>query len=67
MRQLELTERILRLRGVPVFQALPGADLAQIAESIRTRTFEKGDVLLREDEPPKSFFLLGTGTVTMRR
>jgi CRP-like cAMP-binding protein len=67
VRQLELTERLLRLRGVPVFRPLPAGDLAQIAESIRPRTFERGDVLLREDEPPKSFYLLSTGTVTMRR
>jgi CRP-like cAMP-binding protein len=67
VRQLELTERILRLRGVPVFASMTSADLAQLATAMRTRTFEKGDVLLREDEPPRSFYLLGTGRVTMQR
>jgi CRP-like cAMP-binding protein len=34
---------------------------------MRSATFEKGDVLLREDEPPKAFHMLVTGAVTMRR
>jgi CRP-like cAMP-binding protein len=67
VRQLELTERILRLRGVPTLRTLPANELAQLARSLRTVTFRKGDVLLREDEPPRSFFLLMTGTVTLRR
>lgn len=67
MRQLEITERILRLRGVPVFRGMASNDLAQLAVAVEPRTFQRGDVLLREDEPPRSFFLLGSGTVTMRR
>lgn len=67
MRQLEVTERILRLRGVPTLRTLPANEIAQLARSLRTVTFRKGDVLLREDEPPRSFFLLTTGTVTLRR
>ena len=67
MRQLELTERILRLRGVPTLRTLPASDVAQLARSMRTVTFRRGEVLLREDEPPRSFFLLTTGTVTLRR
>jgi len=67
VRQLELTERILRLRGVPTLRSLASNELAQLAASMRTVTFRKGEVLLREDEPPRSFFLLLTGTVTLRR
>lgn len=67
MRQLELTERILRLRGVPTLRALPATDLAQLASSMRTVTFRRGEILLREDEPPRSFYLLTTGRVTLRR
>jgi CRP-like cAMP-binding protein len=65
--QRDLTERILRLRQVPTMAHLPTSDLAQLAASLRARTFKKGDVLLREDEPPRSFFMLGSGTVTMHR
>jgi CRP-like cAMP-binding protein len=67
VRQLELTERILRLRGVPTFRTLPASALAQLASSMRTVTFKRGEILLREDEPPRSFYLITTGTVTLRR
>lgn len=67
MRQLEMTERILRLRGVPTLRTLPATDLAQLAASMRTVRFKRGDTILREDEPPRSFFLIMTGTVTLRR
>ncbi|CAN5918435.1 hypothetical protein BH11MYX4_BH11MYX4_43220 [soil metagenome] len=67
MRQLELTERILRLRAVPTLSGLPGSELAQLAASLRSVAFRRGEVLLREDEPPRSFFLITSGTVTLRR
>ena len=67
MLQHDLTERILCLRQVPMLKALGAAEIAQLAMAMRTRTFEKGDVILREDEPPRGFFLLVSGTVTMRR
>lgn len=67
MRQLDLTERLLRLRGVPVFRSLTPAALAPLAASIRSNTFEKGQVILREDESPRAFHMLLTGSVTMRR
>ena len=67
MRQLEMTERILRLRSVPTLSGLPGSELTQLAASLRPVAFRKGEVLLREDEPPRSFFLIGSGTVTLHR
>jgi CRP-like cAMP-binding protein len=67
VRQLEVTERILRLRSVPTLRTLPANEIAQLAASLRTITFKRGDILLREDEPPRSFYLLTTGTVTLRR
>lgn len=67
MRQLDLTERILRLRMVPVFRSMDAGTLAALAASIRPRGYEKGELLQREDEPPRSFFLLSAGTVRMER
>ncbi len=43
------------------------SELAPLAASLTSATFEKGDVLLREDEPPRAFHMLLTGSVTMRR
>lgn len=67
MRQLDLTERLLRLRGVPVFRSMTASQLAPLAASIRSNTFERGQVILREDEAPRAFHMLLTGSVTMRR
>jgi CRP-like cAMP-binding protein len=67
MRQQDLTERLLRLRGVPVFRGMTAPELAPLAATMRSATFEKGDILLREDEPPRAFHMLVTGAVTMRR
>jgi CRP-like cAMP-binding protein len=67
VRQLDLTERLLRLRGVPTFRNLTTTDLAPLAATVRSARFEKGEVLLHEDDAPRSFYLLVTGAVTMRR
>lgn len=50
-----------------MFRGVATADLVQLAASMRHRSFEKGEVVIREDEPPRSFFMLTTGAVTMRR
>lgn len=42
-------------------------ELAPLAATMRPATFEKGEVVLREDEPPRSIHMLVRGTVTMRR
>lgn len=63
----DLTERLLLLRGVPVFKSMKTSELAPLAVSMSSAKFEKGDLLLREGEPPRSLHLLVTGSVTMRR
>lgn len=67
MLQRDLTERMLRLRGVPVLATLPSGEVAQLAASLKYRHFPRGATIMREDEPPRGFFMLITGTVTMRR
>lgn len=67
MRQHDITERLLRLRSVPVFRGMSATDLAPLAASMRSATFERGDVILHEDEPPRAFHMLVSGRVTMRR
>jgi CRP-like cAMP-binding protein len=65
--QLELTERILRLRAVPTLRTLSASELAQLAGALRSVVFRRDEVLLSEDEPPRSFYLITSGTVAMRR
>ena len=67
MRQLDLTERVFRLRGIPMFKSMSASELAPLASSLRARKFQKGELLLREDQPPRSFYMLLTGSVTMHR
>lgn len=67
MRRHELTERLLRLRSVPIFSSVPSAELAPLAATMRAASFERGDLLLREDAVPASFHVLLSGEVTMRR
>lgn len=67
MHQLEITERMIRLRGVPFFRSMPAGELAQLASTLRLRSWTKGEVILSEDAPPTSFVLVGTGRVGMTR
>ena len=46
-RYVDLTERILHLRSIPVGAMLPAAVLKTIAGCLRERTFDAGTVLMR--------------------
>ncbi len=63
----ELTERILRLRTMPILVGLPSADLAALAQTMRSHTFMKGETILAEGEPPRAMYLVRSGVATMRR
>jgi CRP-like cAMP-binding protein len=63
----ELTERILHIRMMPILVGLPPRDIAALASMVRTRVFQRGEVILAEDEPPRSMYVVRTGVVTMRR
>ncbi|HEY8079285.1 MAG TPA: cyclic nucleotide-binding domain-containing protein, partial [Labilithrix sp.] len=63
----DLTERILRLRTMPILTALPTNDLAALAQTMRSHTFAKGQTILAEDEQPRAMYLVRTGVATMRR
>lgn len=67
MHRHELTERLLRLRAVPLFASAASADLAPLAATMRAASFDKGEVLLRGDAVPTSFHVLLSGVVTLRR
>ena len=60
-------ERILQLRRMPAFAALPLEALAAIADTLRERQFPKGAVVQREGEPVSRIQLLLDGTVATSR
>jgi CRP-like cAMP-binding protein len=52
---------------MPVFTGLPSNDLTALAETLTARNFERDEVMLVEDMPPRSMYLIRAGKVTMRR
>jgi CRP/FNR family cyclic AMP-dependent transcriptional regulator len=60
-------ERILSLHKLPVLGTLPSAELGQIAEIARERSFPKGAVLFREGEPVQAVQVVVEGAVNIQR
>src|SRR5919204_576889 len=51
------------LRKVPLFSGLSESDLAAFAELTRERSYPKGSVIVFEDDPGDSLFLVAAGQV----
>lgn len=51
------------LATVPLFKSLDGAELARFAELVREKSYPKGSVILFEDDPGDSLFLVRDGRV----
>jgi CRP/FNR family cyclic AMP-dependent transcriptional regulator len=51
------------LATVPLFKSLDPAELAQFAELLREKAYPKGNVILFEDDPGDSLFIVRTGRV----
>lgn len=62
-----LTERILVLRSLPYFSSLPSAEVTSIARTMRPHVYAKGDVILKEEDPPRSVHVITSGTVGIWR
>jgi CRP-like cAMP-binding protein len=52
---------------MPILVGLPSSDLAALAATMRSRVFEKGEVMLVEGEPPRCTYLVRAGAATMWR
>ncbi len=52
---------IRHLKKQPLFKHAPDTVLTQIAAGIKTRSLDKGEVLLRKDDPSESLFIIRTG------
>jgi CRP/FNR family transcriptional regulator len=51
------------LRRYPLFAKLADAEVAQLAERMRTRTFKRGESLFRKDDPGMHLYVILAGAV----
>jgi len=66
-RFVDLTERIIYLRSIPVAAGLPPEVLHVIASNMRERTFPAGATILREGDPLDEMHLFTAGAVRLRK
>lgn len=66
-RPVDLTDRILYLRSIPVTATLPPVVLRAIAAELRVRDFARGDALMREGEPIVAMHLLTEGSLSLSK
>ena len=60
-------EKVLFLKSIDLFRALPGEELAQIAEIAEEQPFAKGDPVFSEGEPGDALYLVVEGAVKVHR
>jgi CRP-like cAMP-binding protein len=64
---LDLTERMLHLRQVPVTTMLPAPVLRILASAMRPRTLAPGKQVLSQGTPMEAMYLLTDGALTLTR
>lgn len=60
----EITEVI---QQIEVFHGLSASQLAQVAEKIRRETYKVGDLIIEQDHPGDSMYIIGQGQVEVLR
>ena len=60
-------EKVLFLKSFDLFRALPGEELAQIAEIAEEQPFAFGDQVFTEGEPGDALYLVVEGTVKVHQ
>jgi len=61
-----VTTEIEFLSQVRLFESLTTADLAEVASSVRRRSFSKGEVVYHQDDPPGSLYIITRGTIKLQ-
>ncbi|TME26669.1 MAG: cyclic nucleotide-binding domain-containing protein, partial [Chloroflexi bacterium] len=51
------------LRRLPLFSRLPEAELAELGERVRTKTFRRGESIFRKDDPGTHLYMVLDGAV----
>jgi CRP/FNR family cyclic AMP-dependent transcriptional regulator len=62
-RSRTLADNLARLR---LFSRLSPPELLELANSLKRRSFRKGEVVYHQDDPPGSLFIVNRGTVKMQ-
>ena len=60
-------EKVLFLKSVDLFRALPGEELAQIAEIAEEQPFAAGEQVFAEGEPGDALYLVVEGSVKVHQ
>jgi CRP-like cAMP-binding protein len=55
------------LHRLAAFEELTAAELVHIAERMQTHRFARGDVIIRQGDPGKTFYLVRSGSVDVTR
>jgi CRP-like cAMP-binding protein len=64
---LTTVEKVLFLKSIDLFRAMPSEELAQIAEIAEEQAFVAGDPVFAEGEPGDALYLVVEGTVRVHR
>ncbi|TMC68550.1 MAG: Crp/Fnr family transcriptional regulator [Chloroflexi bacterium] len=51
------------LRRLPLFSRLPEGELAELADRVRTKTFRRGEMIFRKDDPGTHLYMVLEGGV----
>src|SRR5207253_9491815 len=51
------------LRRLPLFSRLPDSELAELAERVRTKSFKRGEMIFRKDDPGTHLYMVLDGGV----
>jgi CRP-like cAMP-binding protein len=54
------------LSRVRLFQNLSKPDIAELARSLRRRSYARGEIVYHQDDPPGSLFIIARGTIKMQ-
>jgi CRP/FNR family cyclic AMP-dependent transcriptional regulator len=60
MPEMRVAEHLKRL---PLFSRLPETELAELAERVRTKTFRRGEMIFRKDDPGTHLYMVLEGGV----
>jgi len=61
----DMASYVEHLKKVPIFSRLPAKELEHIARSLKERSYEPGNVIVKEGDPGLGFFLITQGRVVV--